>query len=155
MRHGEAEGHSPDGDAGRNLTPRGREQAERAGRCLAGLQSPPSRLWASPYRRAQQTAAAVGLSLPAAACETVDFLVPEADPAEVMAALAQAPDDNLMLVSHQPLVGSLVARLAGLAPFAAVPMAPASMVLLTAQDALPGCFDLVWQRHSPDFEAGG
>ncbi|RCV92261.1 phosphohistidine phosphatase SixA [Vreelandella rituensis] len=109
MRHAEAAGGVP--DAERRLTPRGAQQAEQmaawlAGRVeqgeLAGL-----RLLASPYRRAQQTAQAVGRALNVTV-ETLGLITPEDDPREVNEWLLAQPERRTwLLVSHMPLVGEL------------------------------------------------
>lgn len=110
MRHGEAAPGAP--DAERELTGRGRRDAERMAAWLAerddlaGL-----RLMASPYRRARQTAAIVGEALGLEA-EALSFITPD-DPPRAVAdwLLAQPQGRPLLLVSHMPLVGALTGLL--------------------------------------------
>lgn len=110
MRHGEAGPGAP--DAERELTGRGRREAERMAAWLAerddlaGL-----RLLASPYRRARQTAAIVGEALGLEA-EALSFITPD-DPPRAVAdwLLAQPQGRPLLLVSHMPLVGALTGLL--------------------------------------------
>ena len=155
MRHGEAESaFSLDrSDAERRLTERGHLQARQAGRVLAEAGFAPSQLWASPYQRTQQTAADVIASFPGLQAKTNEALVPDNRPAGVLDQLAEYNTDSLMLVSHQPLVSLLVAKLTGQDQYRVPSMAPASMVLLEAEHLLPGCCEIVWHRHAPDFAA--
>ncbi|WAH57132.1 phosphohistidine phosphatase SixA [Pseudomonas silvicola] len=109
LRHGEAQGHAAS-DSLRELTDHGREQVLRSAAHLLG--EPVTALYASPYVRAQQTA---GIVHEALALEqpivTVPWLTPETDPAEVISRLDALAQDNVLLVSHQPLVGALVGLL--------------------------------------------
>lgn len=151
MRHGEAEGFTVNGDAQRNLTHFGNHQALVAGRVLSDNGVDIQELWVSPYNRAQQTAAGVLSSLTIPQQKTLPYLTPESSVSQVLDQIAQSAVQKLMIISHQPLVGDLIASLSGVQRHAAPAMATASMVLLEAEQALAGCFDIVWQRHSPDF----
>lgn len=151
MRHGEAEANSPDGDAGRALTLTGHQQTRKAGEVLSSNGVAVEGLWVSPYRRARQTAENVLQSLSVDEQRVVDHLTPEAPVGHIVAAILACPLDALMLVSHQPLVGSLLASLSGEDPRVVPMMATASMVLLQAEYPSAGGFDIVWQRHHPDF----
>ncbi|MDR5868010.1 phosphohistidine phosphatase SixA [Halomonas koreensis] len=112
MRHGEAGQGRP--DPARELTGRGREEAARMGAWLAGrddLATYRLRVVASPYRRAQQTAAALGEAL-GLAVETLERITPDDPPGAVVDwLLAQDDDRPLLLVSHMPLVGALTGLL--------------------------------------------
>ncbi|ATJ81838.1 phosphohistidine phosphatase SixA [Halomonas beimenensis] len=112
MRHGEAGPGSP--DPARELTARGRDEAARMGVWLAGrddLALDRLRLVASPYQRAQQTAAAMGEAL-GLAVETLPLITPDDPPGAVVDwMLAQDDDRPLLLVSHMPLVGALAGLL--------------------------------------------
>jgi phosphohistidine phosphatase len=155
MRHGEAE-PSAATDAERNLTAVGRRQAERAGQRLQALGFRPDKILVSPYHRAQQTCEAVLTAFPLATQgvvqHTVAMLEPESDPAEIIATINQAADNNLLLISHQPLVSKLVGLLAEGNMRSGPPIAPASMVMLSGDSAARACMDLQWVRHAPDFE---
>ncbi|MEM1330577.1 MAG: phosphoglycerate mutase family protein [Planctomycetota bacterium] len=73
-RHGKAEADCPSGrDADRQLTDRGIRQAAYLGRALAELDHPPTRVLASPAKRAQETASAIGSAL-SVTVETEDLL---------------------------------------------------------------------------------
>ncbi|AZD47183.1 phosphohistidine phosphatase, SixA [Pseudomonas chlororaphis] len=104
LRHGEAEPHARS-DAERNLTEHGRQEALRSAAHLIG--QPLSAIIASPYARAQQTAKLVREALGfEAEIRTVSWLTPDNNPLSVVAQLDSA--DNVLLVSHQPLVGNLI-----------------------------------------------
>src|SRR3954462_463201 len=57
LRHGEAVAHDSKPDAERELTPRGRRQAEAAGAALAALNEEFAACYTSPNVRARETAA--------------------------------------------------------------------------------------------------
>ena len=109
LRHGEAEPRA-NTDAERRLTAHGREQVVRSAAQLLG--QVPQVILASPYVRAQQTAAlvheAMGFDKPV---HTVPWLTPESDPQQVIAELDKLGLEQVLLVSHQPLVGALVCLL--------------------------------------------
>eukprot|EP01034_Spumella_vulgaris_P011992 gene11992-15255_t len=107
LRHGEAESHAPS-DAQRNLTERGREEVLHSAAHLIG--QPISAIIASPYVRAQQTAQLVREALGfVPEIRTVSWLTPDGNPLQVLEKLDT--DDNVLLVSHQPLVGNLISFL--------------------------------------------
>lgn len=107
LRHGEAEPHARS-DAERNLTAQGRKEVLSSAAQLIG--QPIDAIIASPYVRAQQTAQlvreALGFDAP---IRTVPWLTPDSNPLAALEQLNSA--DNLLLVSHQPLVGKLIGLL--------------------------------------------
>ena len=105
LRHGEAEPYGARPDPERALTAHGREEARRMSAALIG--QPLSAIYASPYLRAQQTAQLVREALGfAPELITVDWLTPETRPQKVLEQLVDQGD--VLLVSHNPLVGSLL-----------------------------------------------
>ena len=146
LRHGQAEPMFGD-DAARQLTERGRAQV--AGICarradeLAQVRT----IWASPFVRTQQTAQIVAehLQLP---FTTQPLLIGDTDPQAVLDALqgADAADFPLLLVSHQPLVGSLVNGLCGSG--SEHPLGTSSLACLNAEVWANGCAELVWLQHA-------
>jgi phosphohistidine phosphatase len=114
LRHGEAHPSDASGDAMRPL-------AEAGIRALRGLAAQlreqgwrPERVFASPLRRAVESAQIVIVELPVT-IETMAALSPDQEPEDVLSALAEAGVDSghALLVGHQPLLGRLVARLTG------------------------------------------
>jgi phosphohistidine phosphatase len=152
MRHGEAEPFVTS-DEQRNLTDNGRSQAIAAGRCLKQLAIEFDQVWVSPYVRTQQTADGVLESFVGANRQTVDVLVPDSNPQIIMDRIESSLCQRLLIISHQPLVSSLVAVLESGRRAGGPPMSPASMAFLTAEHLLAGCCQLKWLRHSPNFEA--
>lgn len=151
MRHGQAEAYASSDEA-RCLTSRGQADALAAGRTLAALDVVFDAVWVSPFQRAQQTADQVLKSIEVGERETISAITPESPPEQFIAQLNEAGCDNLLLVSHNPFVSSLIGLLCDGAGMYGPPMSPASMAMLTADDVLPGCCDLHWLRHAPLFE---
>jgi len=109
LRHGEAQGHAAR-DSLRELTEHGRGEVLRNAAHLLGQSV--DAIYASPYVRAQQTAAIVhGALAVEQPVVTVPWLTPDGDPMEVIGHLDKLGLDNLLLVSHQPLVGALIGLL--------------------------------------------
>ena len=108
-RHAEAEDGPPDSQ--RRLTPRGEKQAQRMAAWLKTHAPKDMRIVASPARRCQQTAQALGLPF-----ETDPRLGVGSDAADVLAA-ADWPDGGagkhgaILVVGHQPTLGQTAARL--------------------------------------------
>jgi phosphohistidine phosphatase len=104
LRHGEAEPRARS-DAERALTERGRKEVRRSAEHLHGR--PLQHILVSPYLRAQQTAEIVrevlGLALP---LTTVGWATPDDSPRAAASHLDDYPGECL-LVSHNPLLGSL------------------------------------------------
>ena len=109
-RHAEAE--EGGADLERALTGKGRKQAGHVAEWL--LQRLPAKftLLASPAKRAQQTAEALGVKI-----RTVERLAPGARVADILAA-AGWPDHKgaVVVVGHQPDLGNTVAQLLAGAP---------------------------------------
>lgn len=124
LRHGEAGPAST--DRVRPLTPRGREQVEQVVAARHADLGAVSVVITSPLRRARETGAVVARALSYAGELVVsETLAPEGNPAAVSRLLhaideqtnnqsdANIPEQSILLVSHQPLAGQLVAWLAG------------------------------------------
>ena len=108
LRHGEAEDDDGSGDAARELTPRGRAQSSAAGAALAANGFLPDACLASPRVRARDTALL--------ACASLGV-----EP-EIIEAIGSGSYDSLdlaagrgdvMIVGHQPVLASEVARITG------------------------------------------
>jgi len=106
LRHGQAEAKAAT-DAQRRLTEVGRQEALTMARRLQ--HEPLDVILASPYTRAQQTAELVRDHLGVRrGIVTVDWATPDDDPLAVLDQLAERSEANILLVSHQPLVGQLL-----------------------------------------------
>ncbi|EZI27896.1 phosphohistidine phosphatase SixA [Pseudomonas extremaustralis] len=139
LRHGEAQAHART-DAERNLTEQGRAEALRSAAHLIG--QPIDAIFASPYVRAQQTAQLVREALGFEPdIRTVPWLTPEGNPQQVLEKLDA--DENVLLVSHQPLVGNLIGFLRHGHQRQPQPMYTASLAELEGEFPLAGLMSLV------------
>jgi phosphohistidine phosphatase len=108
LRHGEAEPHGKGLDSERALTAHGREEVLRTAAEL--MDKKLTAIYASPYRRAQETAQLVRDTLGfAPEIRTVEWLTPDYSPQVVAEQLVSV--DRALLVSHNPLVGNLLGYL--------------------------------------------
>lgn len=115
MRHGQAEAIAPS-DALRPLTKNGIYEAKVSGQWLAGHINLFDCIFVSPYLRAQQTADAVIEQLKVASNrETLSIITPEDNAQEVHdyldAVCSTEQYENILLISHMPLVSYLVSAL--------------------------------------------
>jgi phosphohistidine phosphatase len=113
LRHAAAQDRAPSGkDEDRELTSEGRARAEGVARGLAALSPSIEVILTSHYPRARQTAQpcakALGLEPPR------DFppLLPGTDPSKTVKELVRGGWTSVLLVGHQPHLGSLVGLLA-------------------------------------------
>nr|WP_269806762.1 MULTISPECIES: phosphohistidine phosphatase SixA [unclassified Pseudomonas] len=145
MRHGEAEPRA-NSDAERRLTGHGREQVLRSAAHLLG--QPLQAIIASPYVRAQQTAAlvhgALGFAEPV---RTVPWLTPDSDVQQVIGEVERLGLEHVLLVSHQPLVGTLVGLLEHGHCQQPAPLSTASLAELEGNWPLGGLMTLRSLRH--------
>ncbi|EIK62338.1 phosphohistidine phosphatase SixA [Pseudomonas lactis] len=143
LRHGEAQAHART-DAERNLTEHGRAEVLRSAAHLIG--QPLGAIIASPYVRAQQTAQLVRHVLEFQAdIVTVPWLTPDGDVRQVLEKLDT--DDDVLLVSHQPLVGSLISFLQHGHQRQPQPMYTASLAELEGDFPLAGLMSLVGVKN--------
>ncbi len=145
LRHGQAEPQARR-DAERELTAHGRKEVLQSAGHLAG--HPLDGILASPYVRAQQTAELVREALGFdGAVGTAPWLMPDDDPRDVLRFLDNRSERNLLLVSHQPLIGSLGGLLVHGSRDEALPMATASLAELEGEGPLAGLMTLVSLYH--------
>jgi phosphohistidine phosphatase len=114
VRHGDAGAPTNDlGDAGRCLSPIGREQARTTGRALAAREVTPSLVWSSPLVRAVQTAELLVAPLPYAGPVVArDDLYPDSLPRSLFAALRQLDEDaDVLVVGHMPYMATAASEL--------------------------------------------
>jgi len=110
-RHADAAPGAP--DLQRALTPKGQKQARRMARWLHDRLPPTAVIYASPAKRAQQTALALA-HLGGRKFVTVDEFAPSARVDAALGALrATDPTRTVVVVGHQPTLGELVSRLLG------------------------------------------
>ncbi|OUM07082.1 phosphohistidine phosphatase SixA [Pseudomonas syringae] len=145
LRHGEAQSRARS-DAERELTAHGRDEVLKSAVHLSGRAI--RRIVASPYVRAQQTAQLVRQSLGFdEPVMTVPWLTPDSTPREVLAQLDTLGVDEILLVSHQPLVGELIGVLVHGNAQQAQPMSTASLAELEGEFVIAGGMQLNSVRH--------
>lgn len=111
LRHGDAEARAAS-DADRKLTKRGYEETQKVITWLAKKGVTIEVILSSPYIRARQTAmiAAEAFQL----SNSVQFsenLAPAKTPEDVLKALNEISQNNVLLVGHLPLLGYLISAL--------------------------------------------
>ncbi|OCF95483.1 phosphohistidine phosphatase SixA [Gilliamella sp. wkB308] len=127
MRHGEA-GFSASSDSSRYLTPLGIRQAIQAGQWLKQQNFQFDIGLVSPYLRAQQTLAELSSQVSVSTVETDKLLVPGGNPEYIANLLSTFPSqgfEQVIIVSHLPLVGYLVNELC---PDISPPMFPTASI---------------------------
>jgi len=145
LRHGEAQLFA-DSDPERALTSVGYHDTNTIlSQSKADLQRV-TKIIASPYVRAQQTAklASELLELPV---ETSDILTPDSRLSSLSEMLETLHDEVPLLVTHQPLVGSYVDWLCGLAPGRHV-MGTSALACIETDILAGSCGELLW-LHQP------
>lgn len=135
--------HYPGDD--RPLTPRGVARMKRNAQGIRRLRLKPDSLLHSPLLRARDTAAILVRALDDAPAPTeTDELLPDADPAGILALIRRARlGPNVMLVGHEPHLGLLAALLTG---SAGPPLLfrKGGMARIDAGEPSPGAGRLVW-----------
>jgi phosphohistidine phosphatase SixA len=144
MRHGEAAAGA-DSDSARELTDQG---SKDVGDMITQYQSEldaVDEIWASPYIRAQQTAN-IAKDILGKPLQTQAWLTPTDSIDNVLGALRKA-EKTILLVSHQPLVGTLVDRFADLEP-GRYRMGTSAIACIETEFIAYGCGELRW-LHQP------
>lgn len=113
LRHGEADWPNwkkPDDE--RPLTKRGKKEMREVAEFLARLKTKPSLILTSPLPRASQTAAIAAEYLDRE-CREEKLLAPGFGKRELEQLLDDYPDENLMIVGHEPDFSGAIAALTG------------------------------------------
>jgi phosphohistidine phosphatase len=144
LRHGEAVPYGSCPDSERELTDHGRKEALNSAAHLIG--QPLTAIYASPYLRAQQTAQIVREALGfEPEIRTVEWLTPEVDPDKITDQLVSV--SNVLLVSHNPLVGSLLSYLQHGAGYPPEKVSTAGLAELESPELLIGSMTLNSLKH--------
>ncbi|WLH34214.1 phosphohistidine phosphatase SixA [Pseudomonas sp. FP2196] len=144
LRHGEAVPYGSCPDSERELTEHGRKEALSSAAHLIG--QPLTAIYASPYLRAQQTAQIVREALGfEPEIRTVEWLTPEVDSDKVTDQLVSV--SNVLLVSHNPLVGNLLSYLQHGAGYPPEKVSTAGLAELESPELLIGSMTLNSLKH--------
>jgi phosphohistidine phosphatase len=108
LRHGEAVPHDSKPDADRELTPRGRRQADAAGAALAAINEEFAACYTSPKVRARETAELACAHLNIEPVEEAS-LANGFSRVDALALLdAHGPDAKILIVGHEPTFSQVV-----------------------------------------------
>ena len=107
-RHAEAEDPGPKGDFARELTRKGRKQAERMAEWLRPRLEGDWRVIASPAARAIQTVTPLGRDY-----EVVPGIDPSRSADDLLREVRWPKGDKVIAVGHNPTFGEVAARLVG------------------------------------------
>jgi len=144
LRHGKAEPYGSRPDSERTLTDHGRQEVLSSAAHLIG--QPLTAIYASPYLRAQQTAQLVREALGfEPEIRTVEWLTPGTDPDKVAEQLVAV--SNVLLVSHNPLVGNLLSYLQHGAGYPPEKVGTAGLAELESPELLIGSMTLNSLKH--------
>jgi phosphohistidine phosphatase len=111
IRHGEAGTMAPS-DFERTLTQRGERDVHAAGQALKGMIKRVHGIFASPFIRAQQTAAILQGYFGESRIESCDHLTPGAEPKNLFRELQHCTNDsNVLLISHEPFISTCISTL--------------------------------------------
>lgn len=143
-RHGEAEPFAAS-DAERSLTRQGERETQLLWSRLVQAGVQPKRIIASPYKRALQTASLVAASCALETPAINPLLGPDTPPAQVLDWLQGEDIDELLLVTHMPLIALLTGMLAG-EEGERLAFATGTVVALELEVAARGVARLLWLR---------
>ena len=147
LRHGHAIAQASS-DSERPLSDSGRADIRTNMLAVADKLSRLDAVWVSPLLRAQQTWQEARAFLPnAPAPITQDGIAPEGNVTDVVALLAQAKVDSLLLVTHQAFVGDLLDELCGFEAGRYF-IDTADIVAIDLPEVLAGMGELRWHRKA-------
>lgn len=143
MRHGMAEPYGARADESRLLVPEGEAQARGVANQWLQTSSALDFIVVSPYKRAQQTATIVKDVLGFTdEPQTSSLVRPEGDVLQVAQYLDQFASQNVLLVSHMPLVANLLGYLTSGDPRSFGGLTTAQLVHLSGDHSAQGCMDI-------------
>jgi len=138
LRHADADSDVAN-DFDRTLTPKGLEQAEKAGKFLLRHGLLPEAIVSSPVVRARQTAEAVEKKLGQASVVIGPWLACGRTPATCLAELStHAGSHSVMLVGHEPDFSEAIAFMLGLPDSGALNIRKASLTAIELSSFHPG-----------------
>lgn len=148
LRHGNAESTAPR-DRDRRLSAEGREEVHQVLKRSQSHLTHVDGVLVSPFVRAQQTWEIAHQYLPHISAEqsqTVDFLKPSGSPQAVIDWLYASPQKAILMVTHQPLVGTLLDELCGFEP-GLYRMGTAALAALETEIVARGLGRFLWLQQ--------
>jgi len=148
LRHGEAQPVATS-DADRELTEFGESQVNMAADFFSKQNLEIDRIICSPYRRAKQTAV-LFKDAAALTCEITENsnITPDIPISRAIKSVDQNFNGNLLMVSHQPLVSSLITYLVWGETTPRVGMDTASLACLELEFVQANMAELDWIQHA-------
>jgi len=146
MRHGKAVGQAQV-DSSRELSVYGRRQVQAMIQCYGSELAAVDMVWSSDYTRAYQTAKMVA-NYRQCPHHIKPWLRPVDSLGPVLSALSDT-DQTLLIVSHQPLVGTLLDSLAGLES-GRYYMETAAIACLQYELPVSGSAEILWLHQPSD-----
>ena len=149
FRHGPAGARNasrwPD-DAERPLTPRGERRTRLAALGLRRMEGTIDRVLTSPLKRADRTARILGRVLGIEEVETLDALAPGGSTRKIIETLNGPPRaDTVVLVGHEPDLGTLAGLLVFNSGTASLPLKKAGACRIAFESSVrPGAGALEW-----------
>ncbi len=146
LRHGHAVAEAP-ADNLRILSPQGELDVHKVAQENYEAFKDAQCIVHSPYVRAQQTAEITSQYCTAPRKES-DLFVPDGRPDHVIAYLNELAEmyASVLIVSHQPLVGTLIDQLGGFEP-GRYRMGTSSLACLNCDLIAADCCSLAWIKH--------
>jgi|ERR1041385_8671939 phosphohistidine phosphatase len=153
VRHGTAEPQSPaTPDTDRALSSLGQSETQRLGSYFASIGMSFSQVWASPFKRARQTADNIAKAIRSNDIKLSQNLIPEADPVELarwLGGLTLEDMEPIVVVGHQPSMGRAVSEILGI-KYDAITIVPATVVELSFKQQVDGREVLLASVIPPD-----
>lgn len=152
VRHGDAVSHART-DSLRELSSRGRVEAEKVGRWLAESDLQLDRAIVSPYLRAQQTADAVLANASKQLVrETCEQVTPASNPETLDELLQNYLGETLLMVTHNPLASVLTNRLVYGEVYGPIAFGTGSIAVLQSEIIAPGLAQLAQFRNNHELD---
>jgi phosphohistidine phosphatase len=148
MRHGEASMRAAT-DALRPLTERGEIETSYVAQAAIKAGMKPSKVFVSPYLRAQQSFKQVLQWLPKNLdVKTLDLITPDNDPSVVLEYLMLncSDEEDMLLVCHQPLAGRLISLICDGNDYG-MGLNTSTIAALECTITAASCGDLLWLKE--------
>jgi phosphohistidine phosphatase len=146
LRHADAEIEGHRNDADRKLTREGIAEAECVANAVRLLKLNFTSVLTSPTTRAKATAEIVAKQFPSVRIQSMEHLVPSAEPQDLFRELQSFPrDSRLLLVTHKPFASRCIANLINMANDSKISIRKASLSCIEVGSPIQrGAGTLLW-----------